>query len=289
MNLIELQLKAFLEKVVAGEAEMPSFAIKDAARQFERALERQFTPRKQQEFRLRLSNIGRPSCQLWYEKNGAEKEPRPYSFPIKMVLGDTVEIITLAIIKAAGIDIEAINEAGEITVSGETIRGTSDITIDGKIWDIKSVSSHAFQQKYDNPFGYSNLAAEDDFGYVAQGVGYSAAMNRPFGGWIATNKESGEISVLEVPTEQDTTAVLEDMERNVSKVKQVEFPGRAFEDVPEVFNKKLTGNRILATACKYCDYKNTCWPNLQFLPVQNSKAANPDYRYYTHVEKKADA
>jgi len=46
------------------------------------ALKRQFgSGNKRDEFRLRMSNIGRPTCQLWFDKNKPEKAlPKPTTF-----------------------------------------------------------------------------------------------------------------------------------------------------------------------------------------------------------------
>lgn len=263
--------------------------IDEATRQFKRSLERQFNPRKKREFSLRLSNIGRPACQLWYEKNGAEGEPRPYNHPVKMMFGDTIEIIAMAVLKAAGVDIEAINEAGEIVIEGQTVKGTSDVTIGGKIWDIKGVSKFSFENTYSSPYGYKELAEHDDFGYLAQAVGYSVALEKPFGGWIAVNKETGEFAVLEMP-EHDIDAgrigIVQGMEYTVRALESDQKPPRAFEDVPETYRKKPTGNRVLARACNYCDFKQVCWPGVQYLPAQASTSSDPAYKYYTHVEAK---
>ena len=266
---------------------MPSHVLDDAARQFRNSLDRQFNAKPRGEFRLRLSNVGKPLCQLWYEKNGAPAEPKPVSFPIRMALGDVVEIITVAVIQAAQIDVDAINEAGSITVGGQKINGTSDITIDGKVWDIKSASAFAFEQKYSNPYGYANLKAHDDFGYIAQGVGYSEALDKPFGGWIATDKSTGDMAILEVPEGEIETSrneVIADIERKVRLLESPEFPGREFEDVPETYRKKETGNRILGKTCEWCPFRFHCWPNLKHLPQQASTAASPQYKYYTHIE-----
>jgi hypothetical protein len=292
MNVIELQVKAFLERVVQGEAEMPPHVIEEAVRQFRRLLERQFSPRSNDTFRLRLSNIGQPVCQLWHKKNGTEAEPRPYNFPMKMAFGDAVEIIAMAVLKSAGADIEGINEAGQIEIGGETIRGTSDITISGKIWDIKGVSKVAFERTYSSPYGYRDLSEDDPFGYLAQGVGYSIALGKPFGGWLVINKESGEFAVLEMPEDDLTSGrqeTLDKMTATVEVLKSDEKPPRQFEDVPEKHNKKPTGNRMLSMTCKYCDFKAACWPDLQHLPAQMSTARSPDYRWYTHVESSREA
>lgn len=288
MNPILLQINGYLDQVNRGEATMPSHILDEAARQFRNSLERQFSPRKKMPFRLRLSNIGKPVCQLWYEKNEAEGEPKDYSFPLRMAFGDATEVIFMAIAKAAGVDITGINEAGSITVNGVKINGTSDVTISDEIWDVKSASSYAFKEKFNSPYGYKNLLANDDFGYIAQGHGYEMAMGKPFKGWLVVSKETGDIAALEVPEEfkdsaSDTVAMLE---RKITLLDSPEFPGREYEDVEETFKKSKTGNRILGKTCSYCQFRHTCWPDLKLAPITNSKAAQPELREYTYIDPK---
>jgi len=60
---------------------------------------------------------------------------------------------------------------------------------------------------------------------------------------------------------------------------------RQFEDIEEFFNRKPTGNRVLAKECTFCAYKKPCWGNLQYLPQRESKAMNPKYFWYTKVKE----
>lgn len=265
---------------------MPSHILDDAARQFRNALDRQFNAKPRGEFRLRLSNIGQPTCKLWYEKNRYPAEGKEYNHPLKMSFGDVTEIILMAALHAAQVDITGVNEAGSIEVAGVKINGTSDVTISDQIWDIKSASAYSFQNKFNNPYGYSHLKENDDFGYIAQGHGYEMAIKKPFKGWLCVSKETGEVAALEVPegfkdSAHETVTMLE---HKVKALESKEFPGREFEDVPEKFKKKLTGNRHLGTACSYCPYKASCWPTLQHKPIQSSTASDPSWRWYTHIE-----
>lgn len=265
---------------------MPSHVLDDAARQFRNSLDRQFNAKPRGEFRLRLSNIGNPTCKLWFEKNGYPAEPKDYSFPLKMAFGDATEIILMAAMQAAQVDITGINEAGSIEVSGVKINGTSDVTISDEVWDVKSASAYSFKEKFNNPYGYAHLKEKDDFGYIAQGHGYEMAIGKPFKGWLAVSKETGEVAALEVPEEFKDSApdTVKMLETKIAKLESKEFPGRDFEDVPETFKRKPTGNRHLNTACSYCQFRHSCWPNLQHKPIQKSTASDPSWRYYTHIE-----
>ena len=56
---------------------------------------------------LRMSNVGRPTCQLWFEKNEPEKAlPLPTTFVMNMMLGDIVEAVFKGLLKEAGVQYE---------------------------------------------------------------------------------------------------------------------------------------------------------------------------------------
>ena len=55
---------------------------------------------------------------------------------------------------------------------------------------------------------------------------------------------------------------------------------RNFDDVEETWYKKPTGNRKLASACTFCDYRYSCWPDLEYRKKAKSKSAHA-YEYYT--------
>ena len=66
----ELAIHQYLEDAANGNSTMSDETIDTVAREVAEALKRQFgSGNKRGEFRLRMSNIGRPTCQLWFEKN----------------------------------------------------------------------------------------------------------------------------------------------------------------------------------------------------------------------------
>ena len=73
---------------------MSKKTIKQIAKDVEESLTRQFSSKKKKSFDIRMSNVGRPSCQLWFEKNHPEKAlPKPNTFIMNMLIGDIVEAI----------------------------------------------------------------------------------------------------------------------------------------------------------------------------------------------------
>lgn len=166
------------------------------------------------------------------------------------------------------------------------INGTDDLTIAGAVWDVKTMSSFAFQEKGDPAFGYANIKEDDAFGYLTQGYVYAEGSGKPFGGWVAVNKETGEISFVPVPAEKHDSDKAEAMARvrhTVSVLMSGENPGPQFGDEPERFRGKETGNRVLGKTCSYCRFKAACWPEVVQAPQAMSSASNPKLVWYTKL------
>lgn len=203
---------------------------------------------------LRMSNIGRPDRQLWYEVNSnAEKEALPAPTKIKFAYGDVIEQMVLLYAKMAGHTVEM--EQAEVEVDG--IKGHIDAIIDGVLVDVKSASSYSFQ-KFET--GSLFLPGNDAFGYVAQLCGYLEATGCARGGFLAVDKTLGKICFCEIPAAVIAAYKVRDRIKHVKKVvKLAEPPDRCYEDVPD----GKSGNRKLDVGCSYCPHKFHCWPDLK--------------------------
>ena len=97
----ELALHQYMEDAVADKTTISADTIEQVASDIKDALQRQFgSDGRKGDFRLRMSNIGRPSCQLWYEKNKPEVAvPLPTTFIMNMMLGDIVEAVFKGLLK----------------------------------------------------------------------------------------------------------------------------------------------------------------------------------------------
>ena len=102
----ELSLHQFMTDAVKGKTTMPKDVIRQVGRDVTAALKRQFSSGiSRDKFSLRMSNIGRPTCQLWFQKNKPElAEPKPTNFLMNMLLGDIVEAVFKGLLKAAGVE-----------------------------------------------------------------------------------------------------------------------------------------------------------------------------------------
>lgn len=196
---------------------------------------------------LRMSNIGKADCQLWFELNGYKPdETLPAKTKLKFLYGDIIESLVILLIKEAGYNVT--DEQKEVILDG--IVGHIDLKVEGKVVDVKSTSKHAFRK-----FEEGTLAEDDSFGYIEQITGYAVAEETD-GAFVAMSKETGDLALLEVPRTEAATRKtrlrIDHIKRVVnSRVK----PPRAY--APEPHNK--SGNMKLGINCSYCDYKKTCW------------------------------
>jgi hypothetical protein len=283
MNSNQSRLLSFLSKAARGEAEMSPRTLDRFAQYARDAMEKQFTKRDD-DFTLRMSNIGRPSCQLHLQAKGLKPETPTYDFKMRMIMGDLMEAAMFTLMEAAGIDIKSKHTKVSYDADGTPINGEYDVELDDGIWDIKTASPFAFEHKFNSSDGYNKIKVNDSFGYVAQGIGYGMGAGKPFKGWIALNKSTGEIAFTEAPdNEPEKEEVNDKIQESISAIDTTKPFKRQFSDVPESFYKKETGNRVLGIECSWCDYKKHCWKNLEFRRQLPSKGKNPKYVWYTHI------
>jgi len=278
----ELALHAYMEKACKGESTMSEDTINQIATDVSKALQRQFGGgNKKKKFRLRMSNVGRPTCQLWYEKNKPEKAlPPPNTFVMNMMLGDIVEAVFKGLLKEAKVDYEDSKEVTLELDENTNINGTYDIVINGRVDDIKSASKWSYDNKFKT---YSSLKEHDGFGYIGQLAGYAKASGKEAGGWWVVNKATGQFKYL--PADGiDINQEVSNINNAANKIKQDKFE-RCFEPELELFRGKPTGNKILNSNCKFCSFRFDCWPNLKEVPSVVSKAKEPKIVQYVHIKE----
>ena len=267
----ELTLHQYMTDAVRGDSAMTEETIQQVATDVADALRRQFGSGKSRgDFRIRMSNVGRPTCQLWYEKNKPEVAlPMPTNFMMNMMLGDIVEAVFKGLLKEAGVKYED-TEKVTLDVGDTSINGSYDIVIDNAVDDIKSASDWSYRNKFES---FDTLASGDGFGYVGQLAGYAKASGKRAGGWWVVNKANGHFKYVPA-TGLDMDAELSKIENTVKTVEENKFE-RCFEPVPETFRGKPTGNKVLNDGCKFCSYRFDCWTNLTERSAVMSQAKNP--------------
>lgn len=267
----ELAIHQYLEDAANGNSTMSDETIDTVAREVAEALKRQFgSGNKRGEFRLRMSNVGRPACQLWFDKNKPETAlPKPTTFVMNMMIGDIVESVFKAILKESNVAFEDTDKVSlPVGDSNDTnVSGSYDLIIDGAVDDVKSASDWSYRNKFES---FDILKSDDSFGYVGQLAGYAKASDKKAGGWWVVNKANGGIKY--VPADNlDMEAELENIKQTVETVNANEFK-RCFEPEPEFYKRKPTGNMLRPKGCKFCDYRYECWPTLTEEPSRVSIA-----------------
>ena len=277
----ELALHQYLDHATNGKTHMKPETIKQIGEDVMAAAKRQFGGgNKRDGFTLRMSNVGRPTCQLWYQKNKPEVAvPPPTTFVMNMMIGAIVEAVFKGILKEAGVKYEDTDKVS-LDLGDDSVSGSYDLIIDGAVDDIKSASDWSYRNKFES---YDSLASGDGFGYVAQLAGYAKASGKKAGGWWVVNKANGQFKYVPA-TGLDIDKEVSQIKDTVQTVKENKFE-RCFEPVPETFRGKPTGNKVLNNGCKFCSYRYDCWTNLTELPAVKSQAKNPPTVAYVELAK----
>ena len=264
----ELAINQYLEDATSGKSTMSEETVQQIGHDVMDAMRRQFGGGKgRDEFRLRMSNIGKPTCQLWFAKNKPEEAlPKPTTFVMNMLLGDIVEAAFKGIIKEAGYPYEDKDNFVTLQLGDAMIKGSYDIVVDGAMDDVKSASDWSYRNKFES---YDTLQKSDPFGYVGQLAGYAKASGKKVGGWWVVNKANGNIKY--VPADGlDLDEQIAKLEKTVETVNDNKFE-RCFAPVPETFRGVPSGNTVLNDSCKFCDFRFSCF-DIEELPSKVSKA-----------------
>lgn len=205
---------------------------------------------------LRMSNLGKPNRQLWYEVNvphEAEKlHPNSY---LKFLYGDVIEELLITLVKLTGHKVEGQQDVMDL----HGIKGSRDVVIDGMTVDVKSASPYSFQK-----FKEGLKPEKDAFGYITQINNYvHAAKDDPLviekdaGAFLVANKVTGDVH-LDIH-KKSNYPIDEIIQYKKDMVASKEPPERCFE--PEPMGK--SGNMKLGINCSYCPYKKICYPDLR--------------------------
>ena len=275
MTSIDTLVPDIMKMVDEGVDQVDEAAIHQLLSDIEYGVRRQLTKsERQRSGTLRMSNVGKPDCQLWHECNDTPSEELRPETRIKFLYGDIVEALVLFLANAAGHDVK--HEQKEVELNG--VKGHIDAEIDGVLIDVKSASKFGF-----NKFKDGTLPEDDLFGYMGQLSSYKQA-----GGWdraafLAFNKESGAMCLYE-PDEID-------MDHNADQ--RIDFvkgmvtgpqPERSFDAIPD----GKSGNMKLGTRCAYCAFKDECWKDSNDGQGLRTFIYSNGPRFLTHVEREPD-
>ena len=201
---------------------------------------------RNRDFTVRMSNVGKPDRQLWYEKRDpAGRGSIDGATQIKFLYGHLLEEIVLMLVRMT--EHTVTDEQKEVVVEG--ITGHMDCKIDGEVVDVKTASRFAF-----NKFRDGRLSQDDPFGYLGQLAGYEAAEGTENGGFLVLNKESGELCMY-VPDDLDKPNIKASISKLLPALELDTPPELCYNPIPD--GKK--GNMKLAKGCNWCKYKHDCY------------------------------
>ena len=280
----ELAIHSFLQNVMLGKASMNKATINRVAKDVKDALGRQFSGRGKKDFKLRMSNIGRKKCQLWFDKNEPDNKiaESPF-FIINMILGDIVEAVFKGLLRASDVKFGD-SEQVTLQIEDDKIDGTYDLVINGKVDDVKSSSPWSYENKFKD---FETLQGKDSFGYVSQLVGYAKAKGVPVGGWWVVNKANGNFKYVSA-NGVDVDSELKKIKETIDYINNDEPFERCYEPVEETYYGKPSGNLKLGIECSLCSYRDKCWDDLKVLPSMVSRSATPPLINYVYLADAQD-
>ena len=203
------------------------------------------TPHPRATETLRMSNIGRPNRQLWFDmKTEQQAQEIPPATFIKFLYGHMLEEVVLLLVKLAGHTVS--DEQKNVKIKG--IEGHMDCVIDGEVIDVKTASGYAFKK-----FKNGTLAEDDTFGYMSQLAGYEAGHGTSNGGFLAMNKENGELA-LYIPEELDKPNIETKIDTVKKSLKKQTPPELCYLPIPD----GTSGNMKLPRGCFFCRHKVEC-------------------------------
>ena len=195
---------------------------------------------------LRLSQIGRPDRQLWYNiKSDIESKKIDAKTKIKFLYGEILESLLILLAEASGHEVSEMQKMEEV----DGVKGHKDCRIDGTLVDIKSASSYSFKK-----FKDGSLITNDPFGYISQISAYAESAGDDSAGFVAVDKSTGELAYM--PVESIHMINASDRVKHLKNVvKSSSPPPKCYPDEPD----GKSGNMKLAIGCVFCGYKEHCW------------------------------
>ena len=243
MSIVEDIYKKIAPLASGEDLKIPEKVINDFGEKIKEALRAWSSPHKQTKG-LRMSNIGKPARQLWFDNLYNKSSTQSSSLQIKFLYGHILEELLLMLVRMSGHKVT--DEQKEVVVDG--IKGHIDCKIDGEVVDIKSASGFAFSK-----FSKGILPEDDPFGYISQLTGYEEHEGTDNGGFLVINKETGELCFYQ-PEELDKPNITERIKDLKHKLKLASPPELCYAPVPE----GKSGNMKLHRNCVYCPHKYVC-------------------------------
>ena len=263
-NLFEKKNEALTEKEVDKCIDTFAKTVKIHVKDFLKQM-------PQDKPRLRLSTIGRPDRQLWYDFKKPHNKPLAPSTRIKFLYGYILEELLIMMASISGHKVT--QQQKQVVVEG--VKGHQDCFIDGVLVDCKSASGRGY-----NKFKNNNLLRDDPFGYIPQISAYAEGNGVEEAGFLVINKSTGELCYTRVHSLEMINA--KDRIRKIKKVVKSDVPpDKCYQAIPD----GKSGNYRLDTGCVYCNYKHDCWSDANDGKGLRIYKYSTGQRYFTHIEK----
>ena len=200
--------------------------------------------RTDKEGKLRMSVLGKPARQLWYDKHSPkDRKDEDSGLNLKFLYGHIIEHLVLYLAELAGHNIK--DQQRKVEVSG--VSGHIDSIIDGEVCDVKSASPFSFKK-----FQSGEIVGDDPFGYHAQLAAYEEGCNTKAGGFLVVDKSSGDICFYK-PDDMAKPNVKSLIKNLNTALEQDTPPEKCYE-----YKTEKNGNKTLATGCMFCPHKWEC-------------------------------
>ena len=103
MNDILLKVQTYLDKSNKESIEISDTLVEEFGEACKSALRKQFSEKRKEGFKPRMSSIGRPLCQLQMEAKNVKGEGQPYNVKMRNTFGDLIEALAIFVMKSAGV------------------------------------------------------------------------------------------------------------------------------------------------------------------------------------------
>ena len=205
-------------------------------------------PIREKDGKLRMSVLGKPPRQLWYDRF-SPKKTKSYdaSLNIKFLYGHILEHLLLYLAELTGHKVADQQKKVEI----DNIKGHIDATVDGEVCDVKSASSFSFKK-----FKTGELVGDDPFGYHAQLSGYETGMGTNKGGFLVMDKSTGDVCFYK-PDELAKPNVPNLIKTLQDTLKSKTPPDRCYQ-----LSETKGGNKSLPIGCQFCAHKWECYKDV---------------------------
>lgn len=231
-------------------------SVTDGVHEFSKKIGEVFIDRlsqkEHQSRNIRLSQIGKPLRQIYYELTGAPSEKLSAQTKLKFAYGAILEEMMIFLAVEAGHDVQMLQQ--EVEIDG--VLGHIDCLIDGVLVDVKSCSSYSFGK-----FANGTLLVDDPFGYCYQLSSYWACFPDVVrAGFLAVDKVNGRLCFMELSKDERKSET--DVRGRIASIREAfdggTVPERCYDPQPLSKSDK-SGNLVLGVGCSYCPFKVHCW------------------------------